>query len=69
MYYYLSKKKISGKWTAIRTDGKILVFTKDDSAKNHFSDFNKISYKLKPMKFHPSSKRSSIYGKKYTIME
>lgn len=68
MFYYI-RKKLVGKSKAVRDNGKILVFTNDTKAKEHIKNFSKKEYELKHTKFHPSNSRSSIYGKKYKVME
>ena len=66
MYYYIQLRKSSLlRGTAIREDGKILVFKKYADVEKKVKECKGI---IKQCKFHPSNKQSSLYGKKCKVI-
>jgi len=70
MFYYIKiRKKGKLNWKAARKEGKILVFNRYETAKRYTNSLNDYVCTLAPLIYHPSHKKSAIYGKKYIKFE
>ena len=71
MYFYVQiREKGNLLRKAMRDNGKILVCKNNDKALNYVKNQGEnITHKIVNLLYHPSHKRSRIYGKKVIIKE
>ncbi len=66
MFYYVkARKKGTPNSRAMREEGKILVFSKPESAKEHADKMTDFKCMVVPLSRHPAHKQSPLYGKRY----